>query len=57
MLLTVQKGFRGGICHSIIKCAKDNDKSMQDYGKNEESTCKYWDVIISMVGKCHKSCL
>ena len=29
---------------------------MKDYDKNKElSNVKYWDVIIYMVGQCHKS--
>ena len=33
MLLIVEKGIRWGICHSIYKCAKDNNKCMKDYDK------------------------
>ena len=44
MLWTVEKGIRGGICHSINRYAKDN-KYMKDYNKNKESSyLKYWDV-------------
>ena len=45
MLLMVEKGIRGGICHSIYQCAKANNKYMKDYNKNKESTSlQYWDV-------------
>ena len=45
MLLMVEKGIRGGICHSIYWYAKSNGKYMKDYDKNKESSClQYWDV-------------
>ena len=45
MLLMVEKGIRGGICHTINRYAKANNKYMKDYDKNKESSClKYWDV-------------
>ena len=45
MLLMVEKGIRGGICHSIYRYAKTNDKDMKDYDKNKESSyLKCWDV-------------
>ena len=45
MLLMIEKGIRGGICHSIYGYAKANSKYMKDYDKNKESTCiQYWDV-------------
>ena len=33
MLLMVEKGIRGGICHSIYQYAKANNKYMKDYDK------------------------
>ena len=33
MLLMVEKGIRGGICHSIYRCPKSINKYMKDYGK------------------------
>ena len=36
MLSMTGKGIRGGICHSIYRYAKTNDKYMKDYGKNIE---------------------
>ena len=45
MLLMVEKGVRGGICHSIYQYAKANNKYMKDYDKNKESLfLKFWDV-------------
>ena len=38
MLLMVEKGIRGGICHSIYRYAKANSKYMKDYEKNKESS-------------------
>ena len=35
MLLMVEKGIRGGICHSIYRYANANSKYMKDYDKNE----------------------
>ena len=44
MLLMVEKGIIGGICHSIYRYAKANNKSMKDYDKNKESSyIQYWD--------------
>ena len=44
MLLMVEKGIRGGICHSIYRYAKTNDKYMNVYDKNKESSyLQNWD--------------
>ena len=46
MLLMVEKGIRGGICHSIHRYAKANNKYMQNYNNNEESSyIQYLDAI------------
>ena len=37
MLLMVEEGVRGEICHSIHRHAKANNKYMKNYDKNEES--------------------
>ena len=43
MLLIVEKG----ICHSIYRYAKANNKYMEDYVKNKEQSClKYSDINI-----------
>ena len=45
MLLMVDKGIRGGICYSIYRYAKANNKHMKDYDKNKKSSyLQYWDV-------------
>ena len=38
MLLMVVEGIRGGICHSIHRYAKANNKYMKNYNNNEESS-------------------
>ena len=38
MLLMVEEGIRGGICHSIHRYAKANNKYMKIYNNNEESS-------------------
>ena len=41
----VEKGIRGGICHSIHRYAKANNKYMQNYNNNEElSYIQYLDA-------------
>ena len=45
MLFMVEKGIRGGICHSIYRYAKTNNKYMKDHDKNKESSyLQYWHV-------------
>ena len=45
MLLMVEKGIKEGICHSICRYSKANNKGMKDYYKNKESSyLQYWDV-------------
>ena len=38
MLLMVEEGIRGGICHSIHRYAKANNKYMKNYNENEKSS-------------------
>ena len=38
MLLMVEKGIRGGICHAIHQNVKAKNKYMKDYDKNKESS-------------------
>ena len=45
MSLMVEKGIRGGICYSIYRYRKANNKYMKDYDKNKGSPhIQYWDV-------------
>ena len=36
MLLMVEKGIRGGICHAIYRYAKGNNKYMKNYNKDKK---------------------
>ena len=38
MLLMVEEGIRGGICHSIHRHARANNKYMKNYDENKESS-------------------
>ena len=38
ILLIVEKGIKGGICHAMHRYAKANNKYMKNYDKNEESS-------------------
>ena len=37
-LLMIENGIRGGICHAIQRYAKANNKYMNDYNKNKQSS-------------------
>ena len=41
MLLMVEKGIRGGICHTIYCYAKANNKDMKNYSKNKDLYSTY----------------
>ena len=38
ILLMVEKGVRGGICHSIYQYAKANNRYLKHYNKNKKSS-------------------
>ena len=45
MLLMVEKGIRGGICHAVYRYAKANNKYMKNYNKyKEKSFLQYVDA-------------
>ena len=45
MLLMVEKVIRGGICQSVFRYAKANNKYMKDYDANKELPyLQNWDV-------------
>ena len=45
IVLMVEKGIRGGICHTTLRYGKANNKYMKDYNKYKDSSyLKYWDV-------------
>ena len=45
MLLMVEKSIRDGICQSIYWYAKTNNKYVNNYDENKESSyLQYWDV-------------
>ena len=50
MLLMVEEGMRGGICHSIHRYGKASHEYMKNDNNNEESS-----YIIYMVGQCLKN--
>ena len=39
MVLMIEKGIRGGICHVISRYAKVNNKYMKLYKKDKELSC------------------
>ena len=38
MLLSVEKGVRGRICHAIYRYAEANNKYINNYNKNKDSS-------------------
>ena len=50
MLLMIEEGLRGGICHSIHRYAKANNKYMNNYDKNKESSCTQYLDANSLYG-------
>ena len=56
MLLFIEKGIRGGICHSICRNAKANNKYMKHYDENKESSFLIYTNYNNLCGKamCEK---
>ena len=50
MLLMVEEGIRGGICHAIHKYAKANNKYMKNYDKNKESSYIQYLIANNLYG-------
>ena len=38
MLLMIEEGIRGGICHAVHRYAKANKRYMKDYNESKESS-------------------
>ena len=53
MLLMVEKGLKGGICHSIYRYAKSNEKYRKDFDKNKDLSIEMY--VIYMAGQCCES--
>ena len=50
ILLMVEKGIRGGICHTTNRYGKANNRYMREYDKNKRSPyLKYWKKFIWLV--------
>ena len=52
MLLMVEKGIRGGICHAIYRYAKANNRYMKNYNKYKEE-----EFLQYLILQCFKNCL
>ena len=51
MLLMIEKGIRGGICHTILRYAKsDNKYIIKDYNKDEEEEFLQYDDANNLYG-------
>ena len=58
MLLMIEKGIRGRICHTIHRYAKANNKYMKNYDKKIESSyLEYLDENNLYGWECLKNCL
>ena len=45
MLLMVENSIRGGTCHALHRYTKANNKYMNDYDKNKDTShLKHWDL-------------
>ena len=51
MLLMIEEGIRGGICHSVYRHAKANNKYMEGYDENKESSFLIYTDYNNLYGK------
>ena len=51
MLLMIEEGIRGGICHAIQRYAKANNKYMKDYDKKKKSSYNQYLDANNLYGK------
>ena len=51
MLLMLEEEIRGGICHSIHRYAKANNKYMKNYNINEESSYNHYLDAYNLYGR------
>ena len=51
MLLILEEGTRGGICHSVFRHAKANNTYMKDCDKNKESSFLIYTDYNNLYGK------
>ena len=50
MLLMVEKGIRGGICHPILRYTKTNNNYMKEYNKDEEESFLQYNDANNLCG-------
>ena len=50
MLINVEEGMRGGMCHATYRYAKANNKYMRSYDKNIESSFLEYDDANNLYG-------
>ena len=51
MLLMVEEGIRGGICHAVERYAKANNKYMNDYDRKKQSSYSQYLGTNNLYGK------
>ena len=51
MLLMIEEGIRGEICHSVHRHSKGNNKYMKDYDENKESSYQIYTDYNNLYGK------
>ena len=51
MLLMIEEGIRGEICHSVHRHSKASNKYMKDYDENKESSYQIYTDYNNLYGK------